>query len=268
MGPMKSFALRLIVCVILALFTWSSILSAKVPLRTVHVFVALADNAHQGIVPVPANLGNGDRPDTNLYWGAAFGVKTYFRASAEWQLMSCGRGPKPAILRRCAFRYRQAPVYLIADAYQGSQIRQAVTDFLSAAAGLGALTLHVKDAAGDESLPISGGSDLVVYVGHDAFMDFQIPPIGGKTAAKPRTAIILACASETYFRPYLRDTGAAPLLWTTGLMAPEACTLKAALDGWIAHQSAEQIRQEAARAYAKYQKCGLHAAQALFATGW
>jgi len=34
------------------------------------VFVALADNFNQGIVPVSAKLGNGDNPKTNLYWGA------------------------------------------------------------------------------------------------------------------------------------------------------------------------------------------------------
>lgn len=243
-------------------------LSAKIPVRTVHVFVALADNAHQGIVPVPARLGDGDRPGSNLYWGAAFGVKTYFRASAEWQLVSCGRGPKQAILERCVFRYRKEPVYLVGDAYQGSEIRQAVTDFLSAAAGLGARILHVRDAEGDESLPINGGSDLVVYVGHDAFMDFQIPAVSGNRGAKPRTAIVLACASKIYFDPYLRKIGVVPLLWTTGLMAPEAYTLKAALDGWIAHESAEEVRQKAAHAYAKYQKCGLKAAEGLFVTGW
>jgi hypothetical protein len=32
------------------------------------------------------------------------------------------------------------------------------------------------------------------------------------------------------------------------LMGPEAYTLKAALDGWIARESAEQIRQQAAAA--------------------
>ena len=38
------------------------------------VFVALADNVNQGIVPVSATLGNGDNPQTNLYWGAAFRI--------------------------------------------------------------------------------------------------------------------------------------------------------------------------------------------------
>src|SRR5262245_25297618 len=44
----------------------------------IHVFVALADNVNQGIVPVSASLGNGDNPTTNLYWGAAFGIRSFF----------------------------------------------------------------------------------------------------------------------------------------------------------------------------------------------
>ena len=63
-------------------------------------------------------------------------------------------------------------------------------------------------------------------------------------------------------------SGAYPLLWTTGLMAPEAYTLKSALDGWIKRESDEQIRERAAAAYDKYQRCGLRAARKLFAAGW
>src|SRR5688572_17761463 len=54
----------------------------------IHVFVALADNVNQGIVPVSATLGNGDNPATNLYWGAAFGIKTFFSRNKDWQLIS------------------------------------------------------------------------------------------------------------------------------------------------------------------------------------
>src|SRR5216684_7811094 len=111
-------------------------LAARASPRVVHVFVALADNQHQGIVPVPAALGNGSDPQRNLYWGAAFGVKTFFKSSTEWQLLFSGRGPKEAILDRCVFKNRNEDVYLVADAYQGSEIKSAVTDFLSAAAGI------------------------------------------------------------------------------------------------------------------------------------
>ncbi|GAB4337265.1 MAG: hypothetical protein Kow0099_10580 [Candidatus Abyssubacteria bacterium] len=47
--------------------------------RTIYVFVALCDNEHQGIFPVPPKLGNGDDPANNLYWGAMYGVKTEMR---------------------------------------------------------------------------------------------------------------------------------------------------------------------------------------------
>ena len=46
--------------------------------RTVGVYVVLADNASQGIVPVPAAFGNGDDPEHNLYWGCADGLKADF----------------------------------------------------------------------------------------------------------------------------------------------------------------------------------------------
>jgi hypothetical protein len=233
--------------------------------RVVHVFVALADNEHQGIVPVPARLGDGEVPAANLYWGAAFGVRTFFRSSGDWVLTSTGRGPKAEILERCVFRSRNADVYLIADAYEGSKIREAVADFLAAAAGLNEEAIPIK---GGETVMAGGASDLVAYVGHDAFMDFQIPPVVGKRQQKPRSVIILACASKQYFGSYLRHAGAKPLLWTTGLMAPEAYTLKAALDGWIAHDNGPAIRDRAAHAYDKYQHCGLTPAERLFATGW
>jgi hypothetical protein len=103
--------------------------------RTIHVFVALADNQHQGIVPVPARLGNGDDPDHNLYWGSAYGVKTFFRRSGEWVLTNCIAKPKPEVLERCVFKHRETNTYLVADAYRGSEIREAILDFFDAAAG-------------------------------------------------------------------------------------------------------------------------------------
>ena len=234
--------------------------------RVVHVFVALADNQHQGIVPVPAALGNGSDPARNLYWGAAFGVKTFFKASKEWELLSCGRASKDAILDRCIFKSHAEDVFLVADAYEGSQIKMAVTDFLSAAAGISKEKIPVKTHAAEISLSVAGDADLVVYVGHDAFMDFQIQPITGTKGSKLRRTIVLACASKPYFGPYIRQTGASPLLWTTGLMAPEAYTLKAALDGWMAQEDDQAIRRRAAQAYDKYQRCGVAAAMRLFAT--
>jgi hypothetical protein len=227
------------------------------PRRVVHIVVALADNRYQGIVPVAASLGDGDVPSRNLYWGAGYGVKTFFQKSQEWVLAGrCQPGRAP-VLERCVFRHKREDVYLVADAYRGREIKQAVSDFLAFAAGR-----EREQVAG------AATADLVVYVGHDGLMDFALDRYPDSADDKRRDAIILACASKQFFTGALRRTGARPLLWTTGLMAPEAYVLEAALAGWVRNETAEQIRLRAAQAYDKYQHCGVKAARRLFATGW
>ena len=232
-----------------------------------HVFVALADNQHQGIIPVAAILGNGEDPEHNLYWGSAYGVKTFFTRSSDWEKLHCGDKPKREILERCVFKYRAANVYLVADAYRGMEIKQAILDFLDSAAGDGADVMNVTGVSGSVSLPIRGGANLVAYIGHDGLMDFQLPRTPRQKNPTRRDAIVLACASKQFFTDSIRASGAYPLIWTTGLMAPEAYTLKSALDGWIAGESNDQIRDRAAGAYDKYQKCGFRAAHRLLTSG-
>ena len=230
----------------------------------IHVFVALADNLNQGIVPVSASLGNGDNAATNLYWGAAFGVKTFFSKNKDWQLISVTPNPRASILERCIFKHRRVSLLLVADAYRGKEISQTTWDFLEAAAGKPGEQLKV----GDLQFHTAGSADLVAYIGHNGLMDFKLHSPPKRRDDRERRAIILACASKQYFSPALQHTGATPLLWTTNLMAPEAYVLSAAIDGWMKKENDEQIRLRAADAYHKYQNCGVKAARALFATGW
>ena len=239
----------------------------KAPVNSVpviHVFVALADNVNQGIVPVSATLGNGDNAKTNLYWGAAFGVRTFFTKNKDWELVSVTPNPTTRILERCIFKHRRASVMLVADAYRGKEISQTIWDFLEAAAGKPGEQLK----AGDVEFHTGGSADVVAYVGHDGLMDFNLKAQPQKRDDRRRRAIILACASKQYFTSALEQTGATPLLWTTNLMAPEAYVLSAAIDGWMKKETDEQIRVRAADAYNKYQNCGTKAARALFATGF
>jgi hypothetical protein len=236
--------------------------------RVVHVFVALADNAHQGIVPVPAALGNGEDPARNLYWGAAFGVRTFFKESPEWHETFVFEQPNKFVLERSIFQKRDSQVLLVADAYRGSEIKQALTDFLRAAAGIPDKEASSGGVVAGVVFQVPATADLVVYVGHDGLMDFPLTVDFAGRSEPGRAAIILACASKSYFRDLLRASGASPLLWTTGLMAPEAYTLKAALDGWMQQESKEEIRKRAAAAYAKYQKCSDAAAMRLFSSDW
>src|SRR5882724_8647813 len=243
-------------------------LAAQSPARTIHVFVALADNKSQGIVPVAAILGNGDDPVHNLYWGSAYGVKTFFSRSGDWELLPALPKPKTEVLERCVFKHKKENIYLIADAYQGKQIKQAIIDFLEAAARMDLEKITVSVGSQKTVIDGRGGADLVAYIGHEGFMDFQLPALPQSKNASRREAIVLACISKSYFAVPLRTAGASPLVWTTGLMAPEAYTLKSAIDGWILKESNGQIRERAAAAYSKYQKCSLNAARRLLVTGW
>jgi hypothetical protein len=232
--------------------------------RTIHVVVALCDNVNQGIVPVPKSLGNGQDAKNNLYWGAGFGVKTFFKNSKEWTLVKTIANPKEHILERILFKHKTSNTYLLADAYDGAKIKNTTVDFLDFSAGNKPEKINLDSI----SLEFGGKSNLLVYIGHDGLMDFRLETTPKKANDKKRETIILACASKNYFAEHLRVTGAYPLLWTTNLMCPEAYTLKAAVEGWIKNETNEQIRERAAATYHEYQKCGLKGARNLLVTGW
>lgn len=232
--------------------------------RVIHVLVALCDNENQGVVPVPAHLGNGEDAAKNLYWGAAYGVKTFFSKSKNWQKLSEENNPKENVLQRIVFRHKTQNVYLVADAYRGSKMKETINDFFSAVSGE-KLENIVADA---KTLQISGSADLIAFVGHNGLMDFSLAASPQKLDDEKRDAVILACASRNYFSKHLKKTGANPLLWTSNLMAPEAYILHDALEGWVKNEDARKIRVRAASAYAKYQRISQKSAENLLVTGW
>ncbi len=232
--------------------------------KTIHLFVALCDNTNQGIVPVPKTLGNGQNPKTNLYWGALYGVKTHFKKSKDWTFIKSIPSNNPQILERVVFKHVTTDTYLLADAYDGKYIKQTTTDFLKASSGDFSTTITVDS----NPLNFGGKADLVSYIGHDGLMEFQLDIDLIKNTSATKDVIILACYSKEFFKPYLEKTGANPLVWSTGLMAPEAYTLKWALDGWIQEKSDNEIRELAAQAYNHYQKCGIRGARNLLVTGY
>lgn len=233
--------------------------------RTVHVYVALCDNKYQGIVPVPASIGNGKDPANNLYWGAAFGLKTYFEyKTTDWQFIETIKSENPFVLERILFKHISNEVYLLADAYDGEQIKSCIEDFLKASSG----NIPLEVSYNSLQLNFGGKSDLVAYVGHDGLMDFNVYIDYNLTTENKKDVIILACYSKKFFSSEIKKANASPVLWTTHLMAPEAYTLNAALDGWILFESGTEIEERAAQAYNKYQKCGINGARNLFTAGF
>jgi len=198
--------------------------------------VALCDNESQGIVPVPETLGNGEDPRNNLYWGAMYGIKSFFKRSAAWSLVAEPDSPQSEVQERVVFKDSTRSCYLAADAYRGVSIKQATVDFLNAAAG----NAPVVYEAEDEILGLHGNADLVVHIGHNGLMDFNLKPTPGTGArTDSKGAIVLACKSKPYIQSRLARLGCESILLTTGSMAPEACRLEAAVNAWIEQKNAQ-----------------------------
>jgi hypothetical protein len=231
----------------------------------VHAFVPLCDNEFQGIVPVPSRLGNGRDLANNLYWGARYGVRTYFEQAKGWKRVGLPVVRPAGVLERAVFvtETRGSRLFLVADAWEGSRIREAIAAFLEAAAGRAPETVILDR----EQVRAGGAAHVVVLLGHNGLMDFAPPALASGGAEPARGAIILACASRPYFMDLLVRARANPLLLTTGLMAPEAYSLETALRVWFAKLDLQELRDAVADTYDGYQHCGRTAARRLFTTG-
>ena len=257
-------SMRRLLCLLPVLMLMFSFTPKEDEVKTIHVYVALCDNENQGIVPVPSKLGNGRDTKNNLYWGALYGVKTHFKNSKDWSLVKTVKSDNPKLLERLLFKHKTTNTYMLADAYDGRYIKQTTIDFLEATAGRHPVSITYNSS----TLEFGGKSQLQAYVGHDGLMEFNVEGNFAPLNNEKRDAIVLACISKDYFKPYFEKTEVNPLVWTTGLMAPEAYTLKSAIAGWVLDESDAQIRDRAAQAYHKYQKCGLNAAKRLLVTGF
>jgi len=212
--------------------------------KSVRVFVALCDNKTQGIVPVGEKIGDGDKPDANLYWGCSDGFGTYFKRSKSWNVTESTSDVSKDILRRMKLTHVSGDLTITADAYRGSAIRSCMIAFEMAAA--------------------AGNHDLVAFIGHNGLMDFQLPE-QKVTKGNQSDAIVLCCLSDRYFRTRLEKLGCRPVLMTTQLMYPGSFILHDALESWRNGGSLAAIRSAAGKAYARNQKISVRAATGVFA---
>lgn len=212
--------------------------------KSVRVFIALCDNKTQGIVPVGEKIGNGDKPDDNLYWGCSDGFGTHFKRSKSWKLTEAKSDVSKDILRRMKLTHVGGDLSITADAYRGSAIRSCLVAFEMATA--------------------AGRHDLVAFIGHNGLMDFQLPEQKAVKGAKC-DAIVLCCLSDRYFRTRLERLGCRPVLTTTQLMYPGSFILHDALESWRKGGSLTVIRSAAGKAYARNQKISVRAATGVFA---
>lgn len=231
-----------------------------------HVIVALCDNQYQGIVPVPKAIGNGDDANNNLYWGAGYGVKTFFKRSANWKTIPIEKSDNQKVLDQAIFKRelmrngKNVTAYVFAEAWRGREIAAATEQFLKISNGV----YHQTVKTDQTEIAVGSHAHIIAYVGHNGLMDFYSPELQKNPEDKlARSAVILACKSHDYFKDLIHSPTSL-LLTTRNFMAPEAYSLEAAISSWFENSDHTGTVTAAVKAYAKYQKISEKSARTVF----
>jgi hypothetical protein len=235
--------------------------SAEPKPQVLHAFVALCDNASQGIIPVAPKIGNGDDLSNNLYWGCDEAIVPCLQKSADWKKISISTpGGQEVILSRAIFIHKSSGAILVADAYRGKEIRLALRDYFAALAG----TLNLELEVQGKSISAGGRAGFIAYVGHDGLMEFPAVVPQRDTARPPVAAVAFSCRSQAFFQKHIESVNATPYILTTQLMYPGGFLLQSAAECWIAGKSGEILKQRVAKGYAKNQGISQKSAEGVF----
>ena len=211
-----------------------------------------------------AKLGDGDNPDTNLYWSTSGGFKGWFKKSRGWKLVHIEKPAKGEVLEKRVWRRRFRPtaawrkrdvdkkfdVYVVAYAWRGTSINKAIDAYVSQLSGLDSETLELDDKT---TLAVGGGAHVISWVGHNGWMDIDFDWDARKQAKSPKGTIAVACMTADYLAEPLTDPKIVPLLMTTSLMFAGAHSFEGAVSAMAQAKTLRQIRSSAAANHAEGQ---------------
>ena len=91
---------------------------------------------------------------------------------------------------------KRTQVFLVAEAWRGRNIADAIRHFLELNRGE-----HVERMrAGDREFDAGGSAHVIAFVGHNGLMDFAAPVLPPAAAVvRPHASVVLACLSDSYF---------------------------------------------------------------------
>lgn len=249
-------------------------------LSVIHMFLCLCDEENQSIDCGPSFVGRGDDAARNLYWGLApNGFKTFFINNVKWQLIYQRKKINKKIIERLIFKRPGKNIYLVADAYYGDKIYNAVEDFILAAGKNNKSNVKIKYANGRIfELPSGGNSDFVIYAGHNGLFHYdnllkvlnkRNVILKTKRFKKSISAAVIACHSKYLFLPVLRKIDAYPFLLTKLTVAPEGYIIDSVINSWIKRQSKTEILNNAVNIYKRYHYLmPLDEVKKIFYVGW
>ncbi len=213
-------------------------------------------------------LGDGDNPDTNLYWSTTPGFGEWFaRRGSGWKRMlkqtaaTSGDADilavhvyRRSVTTPAAWKKRGAPAKLEIDivvhGWRGTAIDRALAAYAADVSGSVARTLTLDDGS---TLNAGGAAQIVAWVGHNRLMDlesFQWPTPGTMT----KGAIAIACHTAAYMEESVPSATRVPLLMTRDFLFANAAPLEATVLAFAGGGNYAKIRLDAATAYAGVQK--------------
>jgi hypothetical protein len=238
---------------------------------TVHMFVPLCDNKYQGIVPTSPSIGDGFKPNSNLYWATSNGIRRYFKEKKEWEFLKLIKNvyKDSVVLERVVFRRSYAggaTVYLVADAYRGDKMYDTVNDFFRAMSDNYRETLKLDSI----NIEIHGAADMVVFNGHNGLLDLyeKQPDRWYNEKGSKKDMVTICCYGNEYFEREAMRARAYPIVRAKSLLHPGAFVISAIIDQWAMMNDVESMRLAAGKAYCKAHGCSEKTSRNLFYKGW
>ena len=215
-------------------------LAAGKPL-VVEVHVPLCDKS---IIPCGNDkLGDGENPETNLYWSTTPGFGRWFnRKGGGWKRIKLAKpddtGDKDVlalhVYRRTmrspsAWRKAGAPATfeldIVVRGWRGTAIDKALATYAKDISGGAARSIALAD---DTTLEAGGAAQLVAWVGHNRLMDLESFdwPAPSKDV---KGTIAIACHTAAYMEDSVPAATRVPLLMTKDFLFANAAPLEAAV---------------------------------------
>jgi len=221
--------------------------------------VVLWDASFNGRRRFPITDGND--PKHNLYWGAGYGMYHGFKNVFRWKLVGEEKD-KVAVFKKV---YSPNPfwqgmgvkkpfeVYVVLNLYKSDVITDGYRDFAKNLFGNRPQRVTLKDG---KIIEAGSQSRIVGYIGHMTGR--------GKNAIKtvrnsqsiaqgePKGVFMTSCLSAPVFSHEVLGENTYGLLFTTGLLAPEAYIQNALFDAIARGLKGDKIIHSVASAYANY----------------
>jgi hypothetical protein len=224
-------------------------------------------------------LGDGDNPDTNLYWATSGGFRGWFgrRGSAWTQVYKAGH-EHPDILEVRIWRQRVQPtrtwrsrgvtrrfdVYVVAHAWRGKAIGSSMDAYVGDLFGDAPRVIELE---GGVALRAGGAAHVVSYVGHNGWMDveqYDWDAARQRARGPAKGTIAIACITKDYLADAVSAEERVPLIMTTSLMFAGAHGFEGAVSAFARGEGLSAIHRGAATNHALGQKKSLRAVWSAF----